>query len=199
MTYKLEFLRLTEYFSNLAATHDNPTIRKSLHLAVAEAFATLESLGEPPLSLSVQAPNVGTDADTSEKTLGTYTLPGGTLASEVEAVKITAFGTWAVGTDSRRIRLYFGSTVILDTNQVHNAASSWRISALVLRDGAASQVALGEGIVGADPTIDELRDLLSTTPAETMSGDIIIKVTGQNTASTANTIVIKGMMVQLIQ
>ena len=198
MTYKVEFLRLAEYYSNLAVSHDNQTVRKSLHLAVAEAFATLENLGEPVQSLSVQAPNVGTDADTVEKILGTFTLPGGTLASEVEAVKITAFGTWATGTDSRRIRLYFGATVVLDANQIHNAASSWRVSALVLRDGAASQVALGEGIIGADPTIDELRDLLSTTPAETMSGDIVIKVTGQNTVATLNTIVLGGMLVQLI-
>ncbi len=198
MTYKVEFLRLAEYYSNLAVSHDNQTVRKSLHLAVAEAFATLENLGEPVQSLSVQAPNVGTDADTVEKILGTFTLPGGTLASEVEAVKITAFGTWATGTDSRRIRLYFGATVVLDANQIHYAVSSWRVSALVLRDGAASQVALGEGIIGADPTIDEVRDLLSTTPAETMSGDIVIKVTGQNTVATLNTIVLGGMLVQLI-
>ena len=112
-----------------------------------------------------------TTTSTSEVSLVTITLPGGTLAADHQMVRITLQGdcTGATGTGTPRIK--FGATY-LDNNILYTQ-TNWMMEYLVRRTGAATQKAEGYQVATAGtPTI------LVTTPGETLSGDVTIDFRG---------------------
>lgn len=124
------------------------------------------------------------NATTAESDLMSYSLPAGRLASSGAGVRIKAWGTGTtVSTGvTRRLRLYFGATVIAETGN-QNVPISWGLEATVLRTSAAgTQEAFGEVLVstGGGGSVLYQRNF----PSETLSGAVTIKVTGLCTAST---------------
>jgi hypothetical protein len=124
------------------------------------------------------------NATTAESDLLSYSLPAGRLASSGAGIRIKAWGTGTTVSTAvtRRLRLYFGATVIADTGN-QNVPPLWGLQATLLRTTVAgTQEAFGEVLVstGGAGTVLYQR----SNPAETLSAAVTIKVTGLCTAST---------------
>lgn len=142
----------------------------------ASAAAQRATLGitTAPTNLVTNLTQVLSTATTSEEDLMTYTLPGGTLAATKDRVEIVAWGAFGAAARTKEIKLYFGSTVLFDTAAVLLASSDWQIRATVYRTGAATQIAVAA--FDGDTTLVTTTSL-RTAPGETLSGDVVIKIT----------------------
>jgi hypothetical protein len=123
-------------------------------------------------------------ATTAESDLLSYSLPAGRLASSGAGIRIRAWGTGTTASTAvtRRVRLYFGATVVADSGAV-NVPVSWQLEATVLRTSAAgTQEAIGNVLAstGGVGSVTYAR----AAPAETLSAAVTVKVTGLCTAST---------------
>jgi hypothetical protein len=138
---------------------------------------------------------VGNGADTTEDTLQTYTLPAAAMSTNGQGVRITAWGTGVNTAEATTVKLYFGSTAVVSQVLTVGQANTWRITAEVLRSGAATQVASGQVLVGGTVSSAICQ---AAAPTETLSGAVVIKCTGQRgTSSTANSVVQTGMIVEM--
>ena len=149
-----------------------------------DAVSSNFSVGGVLETQSTSNGNIGTGEDV----LMTYTLANGALGTAEDRVELTGFGTLAANGQNKRIRIYFGSTVIFDTGTVTHNALDWSFSGVVIRTGAATQIASCNFIwenTGADTDF--------TSPLETLSGSVVIKVTGE--ASSDNDIVQKAFLI----
>ena len=89
-------------------------------------------------------------------------------------------GEFVAPTGNSHVRVYFGGTVIFDTTALAFTAGTWRFQAKVTRTSATDQVAVTT--FSGDTTLVPVTGRTAA-PAETMSGAIVIKVTGQGAAS----------------
>ena len=131
--------------------------------------------------------NVGAGEDT----LHTYTLPASMLNADGQSVEVECTVAYAANANSKQTRLYFGATVIADTGASIQNGGSVTFRARVVRTAAATQRASGvlvgpTALVGSSSTF--------TTPAETLSGTVVIKVTGE--AVSDNDIVAKMTVIR---
>jgi len=128
--------------------------------------------------------------------LMSYSLPANVLDTDGKAVRVTAWGTYANNGNAKAVRGYFGATKIADVSHSTAAASlSWKSELLIARTGAATQDAHGE--IRADSrTASVVSGAWVTSPAETLSGAVTIKFTGEATAD--NDIIQEGMIVEVI-
>lgn len=140
---------------------------------------------------------VGTDANTSEKTLMTYTLPAATMANNSDRVRLTAYLTYAANVNQKTVRLYFGASVGLAVVPADNVSLiQGTITVEVNRTAAATQDLETSSSLVKSNFIATNFGPVKTTGAETLSGTIIIKVTGQNTVATVNDIICERMTVE---
>lgn len=136
---------------------------------------------------------VGTDADTAEKTLITYTLPANRLSSDGQVLRITAWGTAADNANNKTMKLYFGATVLRQLGAAAFTDAAWKTDAIVVRTGASSQDA-----IASEMPNNSVIFMSHTEPAEDNSTDTEIKITGQNAVASVNDIVAQGLMVEFI-
>lgn len=155
----------------------------------------VKALTEVVVPLKVDLTSTGNGADQTEDTLISYSIPAATMgANGVQGFEIEAWGTTAANGDNKQIKLYFGAAVIA-TGVVTINAKNWFLKLKVFRSGTNTQVVFGEGqsdTTNITPTV--------TTATETETAAIVAKVTGQETtASTASSIVAKGLIVRAIE
>lgn len=127
--------------------------------------------------------NVGSGEDD----LITYSLPGGTLGTNGDAIYVEAFGVTSTANESKQVRCYFGATKIADSSAWSSAvAADWNLRATIVRTGAATQrvAAYLSRATGSDGQVGIHVDDY-TTPAETLSGAVTIKCTGAATTTDA--------------
>jgi hypothetical protein len=110
---------------------------------------------------------------TVETDLLTYTLPASALATNGQGVRITAWGTTAANGNSKSVRLYFGATAVTVQVGIVASATPWYHSAVVLRASATTQTAGSVSFI-----VGNVGAPLTTTPGETLSGAVVLKVTG---------------------
>lgn len=115
----------------------------------------------------------------SETDLISYTLPANTLSANGKGVRIKIAGTTASNTNTKTIRLYFGSSVCI-TNDITTAPNNkhWEFEADIWRDSSSTQEGVAKGSVGAVLQTSAYLGLSAT-----MTGAITIKVTGQGSAT----------------
>jgi hypothetical protein len=149
---------------------------------------------KPVGAANVTLASVGNDADAVEKDLITYALPADSLSATGKGIRVRVWGITDATSEAKTIKLYFGATVVI-ANAVTAAPESktWEFEALVFRTGVNTQDAIGKGIVDVLPEAATY-----TSPTETDSGSITIKVTGQGSSTVANEVVAKGMLVEFI-
>lgn len=138
----------------------------------------------------------GTGADTTEDTLMTYSLPASSLSVNSQGFRVTAWGdnNSISTTDVMTVRCYFGATVVLSRVLTASQANTWYANYTVMRTGASAQVATGFLLQNgtAQAWVQS-----NSSPAETLSGAVTIKCTGQRaTSSVANSIRQFGMQVE---
>ena len=112
-----------------------------------------------------------------------------TLSLAGQSVTLEAWGTTATNGNTKTMRLYFGATAV---QSVSGAFSNtpWWLTATVYRTGAATQDAVAEG------RVTTTQGVTFTTPTETLSGAVTVKITGQNGTAAANDIVCEGFRVR---
>ena len=142
--------------------------------------------------LSAQTGGAGCTGSGTDDTLFTYTLPADTLSANGKGVRITAWVTQAANTNTKIVKLHFGGTVVAQLSA--NAAANVVVTqdAIVIRTGATAQVAKGLSLSAVSLPTNDLR---RTAPGETLSGTVVIKLTG-NCATAANDIVGDGFLVE---
>jgi hypothetical protein len=136
---------------------------------------------------------VGTPASGVQTTLMTYTLRKGVLDVDGKAIRVTAFGTTGANANTKRIILSFGTTGIVDTGAIAANGKNWRISAVIMRTGATTQIANGVAKISTD-----LDETYRATPTNTLANELVILVSGINGAPVADDIVQEGMIIELL-
>ena len=148
--------------------------------------------GEAKLSgmVSVNTTAVGTDADTVEKDLMTYSLPADSLSSNGKGIKVRAWGTTGANADNKTIKVYFGSATY-STGVASLNNNKWLVELLVYRTGASGQDWVASMLMDGNTT-----DVQLGTLTEDETAAITIKVTGQNAVATADDVKCEGMTVE---
>lgn len=131
------------------------------------------------------------NVDAGEDDLMTYTLPANTLSANTYGVRITAFGALAANGNAKTVKLYFGSYVV-STFSGTSSNIRWEATATIFRSGATSQIGTGSFQAG-----NALSNLPLNEPTETLSGAVVIKVTGEGVAT--NDIVQRFMLVEFLR
>jgi hypothetical protein len=137
----------------------------------------------------VQVPASGTgNVGAGEDDLFSFSLPALSLFRDEQSIEIIAWGTTANNANTKRLRLKFGATTIIDTGAVASTNLDWQLRGVVTRRGATVQYAIVTGVYNAAAIVD------FTAPGETLTGAVTIKCTGEATAD--NDIVQRGMIVR---
>lgn len=164
--------------------------RPSVNMGAASSRAAVGGLA------SINTSVVGTGADTTEDNLMTYSLLANAMSADGKTVRVTAWGDGVSTADVTTVRGYFGATAVVTKVLTASQANTWRAEFTVTRTGATAQVASGEVKNGG--TAASLAQSNSS-PAETLSGAVTIKFTGQRaTSSVANSIRQLGMLVEFL-
>jgi hypothetical protein len=145
--------------------------------AIDELSLIVAPITTPRYSAFGSAVNSGS----GETTLLSKSMGAGDLANTNEGYYIRAGGSFAANANAKRVRVYFGATVIWDsTSSTTYNNGRWWMEARVFRNTATTQVAVSFGW----STFTTIASQSSrTTPGETLSGTVLIKVTGQGTSS----------------
>jgi len=165
----------------------------SIHSDLATALTTL---GQCNAINNVNTTQGATIANTSETDLITIALPANLLDVNGNGIRLTAFGTCPATATTKRMRLYFGATVVSDTTAVTINNGAWKLDAIIIRTGATAQIAQGTefSTQAAGPSTVVSSSTQFGTPAETLANAITVKITGQNGTANANDIVARGLM-----
>jgi len=136
--------------------------------------------------------NVGTGEDD----LRSYSVPANTLATNGDYLEFEAGGTILNNANSKRLRAYFGATVIFDSTTTGgiptNTAGNWYMRGKIIQTGAATQKA----VVQVSTNMSAWTTLCTySTPAATLSGAVTLKLTAE-CGSTNNNISQEFMTVQ---
>lgn len=119
------------------------------------------------------------NSGTGETTLSTYTLPLNTLAVNNQSVWFEAWGFVSGTANNKTIKVYFGATSV--THFVSTGANyGWFIRGRIVRTGAATQIYISTAISGS---ASAFVPLIRAAPTETLSGTVVMKVTGTGGAS----------------
>lgn len=116
--------------------------------------------------------NVGVGEDD----LMTYSLPANSLATNGDYIEGKAALTFAANANAKRVRCYFGATKLYDSTSQIQSGGSMEVTWTIVRTGATTQRAIAKDVTDATLFTD---DATYTTPAETLSGAVTIKCTGE--------------------
>lgn len=177
---------------NQNATFTNDVTADTITLTAGTGSGTYKASGV----IDVDSTQAGTDANTDEKTLRSYTLPANTLATDKDAIRWIGVFTIPANGNTKTIRFKFGgTTVIAPTGTINNGKVVATIT--VTRTGATAQDASGYAHStqisgGISPSVGV------TTASETLSGAVTMLITGQNGSSSANDIVYETSSVEYL-
>jgi len=120
--------------------------------------------------------NVGTGEDN----LIAYTVPWNLLTVNLDRIEFNAAGTFAANANNKRIRVYFGTTVLFDTTALAFNSGDWCVTGGVIRTGAATQKAWVR-FSSSNTLLTSSTDY--TTPTMTLSSNQTLKLTGEATSN----------------
>jgi hypothetical protein len=135
---------------------------------------------------------VGNIANQTEQELHVFTVPAGTLVADGDALHLRSWVQCAANANSKVVKVRFGGSVLATTTGANFNNVAFVIDVWVFRTGAATQKAIGTGVqpnVEASWAVAAGGGFNVTTPGETLSGTVSMRVTGQSTvAGTADDI-----------
>lgn len=131
------------------------------------------------LVVNVDTTPVG-NVGAGEDTLITYTVPANTLDTNGQYLHFVASGIFAASLNTKRVKAYFGSAVLIDTGALAiTAAGNWLVDAYIIRTGATTQRCVAR-FISDETALNAEATYVDAT--ETLSGTIILKCTGTATA-----------------
>jgi len=146
--------------------------------------ATGAASGAPASGVIVLATGyaiVGNPASTTETMLQSYNMPGGTMPTNGQALRIRAAGTFAANTRTKTIRMYFGGMLLASLTGAMNNVS-WEFDTVLLRTGATAQSS--QSLVAWS---NNTTAAVNAFPSENLANAVLIQVTGQGgTGAAAN-------------
>ena len=147
-----------------------------------------------PQGATVDTTTGSTTAVVTEEDLISYTLSANSLSSTGRGLRIKAAGTTGANTNTKTIRLYFGSTVLM-SNNVTTAPNNtgWEFEAEIFRTSATTEKCVARGTVGSAQQTTTYSGV-----GETLTGALTIKITGQNGVATANDIIAQFLSITYI-
>ena len=117
---------------------------------------------------------------TGEDDLMSYTCPASTLGADGDSYEFEFSGSFAATANNKRVRIKYGGTTMLDTTALLINSGNWFCFGRIIRTGAATQRYYVE--FSTDNAL-----LVATaktgTAAETLSGTVTLKATGEATAT----------------
>lgn len=143
---------------------------------------------------NVNTTGVGNGADVTEDDLMTFSVVGNTLANNGDSIEFECVFDCAANADNKTIKVKFGATTILTMGPVAQNGGSVIIKGRIVRTGATAQrcYAWMQNTNGAGTSATSVAD---TTAAETLSGAVTFKSTGQANVANANDILQQVMVV----
>lgn len=132
------------------------------------------------------------NVDATENILLQYDLEANGLSEDGDFVEIDAFGIFAANANNKRVRLHFGSSVVLDTTSVAANSGSWIIQSKVIRVKSNSQKVITT-IVSSNSLVIEKS--IYVTASEDLNAAIVIKCTAE--ATSADDVVQEGLIIKL--
>jgi hypothetical protein len=130
--------------------------------------------------------DVATVANTTETDLHAYAVSGGTLAANGDQINVKFSGLTAANGNTKRLRVYFGTTVIFDSTAVAFNAAHWEIEATIIRVSATTCRVTAKGLFGTNVSL-----VTYTAATETLANSLALKLTGTNGTSNAGDITAK--------
>lgn len=134
----------------------------------------------------------GGNVSTFETSMVSYAVQTNVMAQTGYNIDIQAYGTFASNGNNKRIRLYFGSTVIYDTGSVAVNSGTWYINATIIRVDNNHQQSIVT-MTSSNPTLSN--SVQYTTPGQPLDRPNNIRCTG--TATSTNDIVQIGQLIKL--
>lgn len=123
----------------------------------------------------------GSSALAVETDLFNFTVKGGTLSKDLESIEGVCVGNFAATVGNKRVRAYFGATLIFDSGVLAiAAASSWVIRFQIIRTGAATQKC---NVVYNSSSAVLLASSSYFASAEAMNANSAFRVTGTGVAN----------------
>lgn len=117
----------------------------------------------------------------AETNLFSFTVKGWMFSRDLESIQGYAVGRFAATAGNKRVRVYFGATLIFDTGALAiAAASSWSLNFQIIRTGNATQKCSVHYASSSAVLIASSSYVAST---ETMSADSVFRVTGTGVAT----------------
>jgi hypothetical protein len=130
---------------------------------------------------------------TGEDDMMSYPVAGGTLAVDKDTLRFRCSGQFAANGNSKQVKAYFGAQQLFASGALAFNATDWVLTAEIIRDGATAQIA---NVTWASGDTLLTSSAKVTFPAETLSGTVVFKLTGEATAS--NDIVQKSEVVEYL-
>jgi hypothetical protein len=175
----LNALAGTEYMQNL-----NATVSQVFSTAVMAGYSRSTALLYTTLT-AVPDSNV-----TTEQTLASYTLPGGTLNLGTK-LRIKASFTAGADTQNKTYKCYFGASVISSGTQTNNGTNG-SCEMIVTKIGTSQQIVWANMVVGTT----NITGYVNTAGADVDASSITIKFTGQNGTASAGDITMNDFFVE---
>jgi hypothetical protein len=145
-----------------------------------------------PVKVNYTNATAGTaNVGTGEDDLMTFSLPASSLFLNQQAIEIIAWGNTGNNANNKRVKLYFGSTVLIDTGTAGAQARDWELRAVVTRLSATSQQGIARGNFNQASLASDF-----TSPTETLTSAVTIKVTGEGTSDgdiTQRGLIVRGL------
>lgn len=135
-------------------------------------------------------------AAVTETDLATFTMPASTLIATNQQLRITAWGTFANNGNGKVPKVFFGAQSLHDSPST-TSTGGWWVQAYVGYVSNTSQNGFCRMSYNGLSGNENSNRMTYTTPAETLSGSVVIKFTGASLS--ANDIVLKGFIVELVQ
>lgn len=130
-----------------------------------------------PVKVSYTNATAGTaTVGTGEDDLMSFSLPANSLLLNQQAIEIIAWGNTGNNANNKQVKLYFGATQLIATGVAAAQARDWELRAVVTRLSATSQQGIARGNFNQATIPSDF-----TAPAETLTGAVTIKVTGEGT------------------
>jgi len=120
------------------------------------------------------------NSGTGETDLMTYSVPANTLGTDNDYLEVEAFGEFTAPTGNATVKMKFGAATIFNTSALAFTTGAWRLRARIVRGGATSQLTITS--FDGDTTLVTVTAQVAA-PAETLSGAVTLKCTGQSGAS----------------
>jgi len=135
-------------------------------------------------TLTLETTAVGTDADTTEKTLWSYTLPANTLTTDGQALYVVVAGGAGATANTKTWRLKVNATVIGSRATAANN-TGWGSEAYLIRTDSTTLTGAHLNQYGTTG----ITNLVPATATVDFTQAITLSVTGQNSVAAANDLV----------